>query len=67
VNSETIRCLIDALNGGPPRAFECLMSEGFCGKVTRTLSGMKAHQRTVHKFVPQAELFKDQAKEEVNS
>jgi hypothetical protein len=43
------------------------MSEGFCGKVTRTLSGMKAHQRTVHKFVPQAELFKDQAKEEVNS
>lgn len=65
MNSSTIRWLIDAENGGPPRAYECLLVTGLgyssdlvCGKVTRTLSGMRSHQRSVHSFEPQEKLFR---------
>lgn len=68
MNSKTVRWLVDVEAGGPPRAFECLLvtglgysSELVCGKVTRTLSGMRAHQRVVHAFQPQAELFSETA------
>jgi hypothetical protein len=69
VNQDTVRWLVDVENGGPPRAFECLLPNetGCCGKITRTLSGMKAHQRTVHAFVPQADLFKEESKAEVSA
>jgi hypothetical protein len=70
VNSDTVRWLVDAENGGPPRAFECLAKLGLgswhfykdgsgvpCGRVTKTLSGMRSHQRVVHGFKAQADLY----------
>jgi hypothetical protein len=63
IHSDIIRFLFDPLTGGPPRAFECTLvtglgysSEKVCGLVTRTLSGMRAHQRIVHDFTPQSKL-----------
>lgn len=77
MTSSTIRWLVDAENGGPPRAYECLLTmPGFtgndyedperevekhwvCGKVTRTLSGMRVHQKIIHFFEPQSNLFRE--------
>jgi len=66
VTSETITYLYDPLVSGPPRAYECkietpavragVKGTDTCGMVTRTLSGMRSHQRSVHGFVPQAKL-----------
>ena len=75
--TETIRWLFDLEVGGKPAAFLCLlyehpfhkvtpgtfMSKGGCGKVTRTLSGMKAHQKAVHGFKAQGALFGGKAEE----
>lgn len=67
MNSSTIRWLIDAENGGPPRAYECLIfvarKEKHCGAVTRTIRGMRSHQRSVHAFDPQPKLFREPAGE----
>lgn len=71
MTSETIRWLVDAADGGPPRAFECKLADGkpsgkACGAVTRTLRGMRSHQRSVHGFRAQKALFEvpvKQAKE----
>ena len=64
MTSETIRALSDMANGGPARAFECLLPDfrtckpdKLCGFVSRTLRGMRSHQRSVHGFRPQAKLF----------
>jgi hypothetical protein len=78
ITSETIRFLFDPLTGGPPRAFECKLDteewglngkvkEDACGAVTRTLSGMRAHQRIVHGFVPQSKLFSREGKDHASS
>jgi hypothetical protein len=71
IQSDVMTYLYDPLTGGPPRAYECkLCSCGgvkgktcilatdhkWCRTVTRTLSGMRAHQRIVHGFIPQAKL-----------
>ena len=38
--------LYDYATGGPPRAWECPN----CGKIVRTLSGVLAHKRVVHRL-----------------
>lgn len=63
------RPLYDTENGGPPRAFECLMFKGEtakytpllenrnpCGHVTRTERGMKTHLTVVHGFKAQLDI-----------
>lgn len=70
IQSETIRFLFDPLVGGPPRAFECRLDvdveeecpcggEQVCGKITKTLRGMRTHQLLVHGFKPQSEIFSE--------
>lgn len=61
--------LYDNERGGPPRAFRCeqniypkesALHRGNsqpCTRVTRTLSGMKSHLRSVHGIVFQLEIF----------
>jgi hypothetical protein len=66
IQSDIMTYLYDPLVGGPPRAYECkietpairagVRGSGICGAVTRTLSGMRSHQRSVHGFTPQAKL-----------
>lgn len=69
MNSSTIRWLFDSENGGPPRAYECLLGDSrtskprTCGAVTRTIRGMRSHQRSVHSFEPQEKLFSEPAGE----
>lgn len=62
LDSNTIRPLYDVHDGGPPRGFRCMIycyplghkKHGEqCYKVTRTLTGMKAHQRIIHGFKSQ--------------
>lgn len=66
LDSNTIRPLYDVKDGGPPKGFECQFQGGHgykcnhpdcipCGRVTRTLPGMRAHQRIVHGVKPQTE------------
>lgn len=69
MKSDTVRWLIDAENGGPPKAFLCILAGSSktneptvaefypCGVVTRTLRGMHSHQRSVHGFKAQKELW----------
>lgn len=69
-NSSIVRPLYDTLNGGPPKAFECLipkpgaehwhhdtMTYDPCGKITRTERGMRMHLKLVHHFEAQQCLF----------
>lgn len=71
-DSSIVRPLYDTLNGGPPKAFECLRptpqseqshyayeitSYHPCGKVTRTERGMRMHLKYVHNFEAQQCLF----------
>jgi hypothetical protein len=63
LDSDTIRPLYDVHDGGPPKGFECKI----ClrqpakfygrahGRVTRTLAGMRTHQRIVHGIKQQEE------------
>lgn len=62
MESEIIRELFDTANGGPARAFECLLPNWVrggvrmgkpCGAICRTLRGMRSHQLAVHTFKPQ--------------
>lgn len=57
--SESVRWLFDLAEGGSPKAFMCLLKvDGTsCGCVTRTLVGMRTHQRIVHQFKAQKEMF----------
>ena len=68
VENEYVRPLYDPVNGGPPRAFKCLLAKDagvrgrvlvmeWCNKVTRTEIGMKAHLKRVHCFEEQQCLF----------
>jgi len=65
MDSDVIRPLYDTENGGPARAFECLLLNWVrpgvkggkhCGVVTRTLRGMRSHQLYSHAFKPQAKI-----------
>lgn len=69
-DSEICRPLYDTLNGGPPRAFECLIPCDTddaiprvfsCGKVCRTERGMKMHLKLVHHFEAQQCLFQKES------
>ena len=62
MDPETVRKLYDTLNGGPPHAFECLLSVSgvpykLCGAVCKTQRGIRTHQWLVHRFKPQKQLF----------
>jgi hypothetical protein len=57
LDSQTIRPLYDVHDGGPPVGYRCrlitnanghLLKNGRCDRVTRTLNGMRSHQRIVH-------------------
>lgn len=72
IASETIRFLYDPLTGGPPRAFECKLCPDakvadtelhritrikvYSRTVTKSLRGMRVHQKLIHGFEPQAKL-----------
>lgn len=49
LENEYVRPLFDNINGGPPRAFECLQ----CHRVCRTERGIQMHLRFVHYFQEQ--------------
>ena len=65
-----IRPLMDQVDGGSPDAWMCLLnkfgilphipvpknSEYCCKRITKTLEGMRLHQKQVHKYTPQVEL-----------
>jgi len=63
LDSPTIRPLYDVHDGGPPVGFRCHIPLGTgydeakdrCHRVTRTLAGMRAHQRIVHGIKVQQE------------
>jgi hypothetical protein len=68
LDSATIRPLYDVHDGGPPKGFVCLAepcitetlvylkgNQIICGRVTRTLNGMRSHQRIVHGITSQQE------------
>lgn len=59
LDSQTIRPLYDVHQGGPPVGFRCMycwqckevchkIDRRECGRVVRTLAGMRSHQRIVH-------------------
>jgi hypothetical protein len=53
LDSSTIRPLYDVHDGGPPVGFRCCLQDNspytrLCNRVTRTLAGMRSHQRIVH-------------------
>jgi hypothetical protein len=58
LDSATIRPLYDVYNGGPPVGYRCNLMDvrrrpavrygSCCNRVTRTLNGMRSHQRIVH-------------------
>jgi len=60
LESQTIRPLYDVHDGGPPVGYRCIFGswtnntfhkhDGVlgCNRVTRTLAGMRTHQRIVH-------------------
>jgi len=66
LDSPTIRPLYDVRDGGPPVGFKCMLvfepkrkNDLYyvpCCRVTRTLAGMRTHQRIVHGIKPQQEL-----------
>jgi len=70
LDSPTIRPLYDVRDGGPPVGFRCMLNahekrawaihwshkQEHCNRVTRTLAGMRTHQRIVHGIKPQQEL-----------
>jgi hypothetical protein len=72
IQSETMRFLFDPLTGGPPRAYECKLcpdakiSDVELGRitaikvyprtVTKSLRGMRMHQKLIHGFEPQGKL-----------
>lgn len=58
-NDPAIRPLMDIVDGGPPKAWYCLLAGDIrdrCGKITKTLDGMRKHQEQVHGYTPQAEI-----------
>lgn len=68
LDSELIRPLYDVRDGGKPKGFRCMLSiccpkdqqgcihpHWYCERVTRTLSGMRTHQRIVHGIKVQSE------------
>lgn len=73
LENDYARPLVDFENGGPPKAFECLMSIRYknselhkilgrsehhhCGKITRTERGMRMHLKTVHNWEEQLCLY----------
>ena len=74
LDSPTIRPLYDVHNGGPPKGFRCEFGswtnntfhnqDGVkaCGRVTRTLSGMRTHQYRCHGIKQQLRLDFDSVK-----
>ena len=63
IGGQTIRWLYEVDEngkplGGGPSAFKCLIDT--CGAVTRTLSGMRTHQRIVHRLKEQEEMFEEE-------
>jgi hypothetical protein len=69
LDSEVIRPIYDVHDGGPPAGYRCCLNGWSttkvmrvrdlhkpCGRVTRTLAGMRTHQRIVHDFKAQGEL-----------
>jgi hypothetical protein len=63
LDSSIIRPLYDVHEGGRPKGYHCelchLMDDGSCNtpchRVTRTLAGMRTHQRIVHGIKQQQE------------
>jgi hypothetical protein len=65
LDSHTIRPLYDVHDGGPPVGFRCCLGGRgdsqthklwtACNRVTRTLAGMRTHQRIVHGIKQQQE------------
>jgi hypothetical protein len=61
LDSPTVRPLYDHRAGGPPKAYQCRirdirnMHSDLCGRIVRTLNGMRAHQRIVHGIKQQQE------------
>ena len=77
LDSQTIRPLYDVKDGGPPVGFRCQFRGGHsydcghpdcvpCARVTRTLAGMRSHQRIVHGIKLQQELCFDSVKATVD-
>ena len=73
ITSDLCRALFDLVDGGKPQAFKCIVrtAKGYplssgdlvCGKIVRTLAGMRAHLRQVHGWKAQAMLFEKTALE----
>lgn len=65
------RALFDVVDGGKPKAWQCIVSikviksygnntfigQGYCGKICKSLRGMKLHLKQIHNFREQSELF----------
>lgn len=72
MNSEVVRWLVDVENGELPRAFECLLQSQRtsapepCGKITRTITGMRCHLIRVHAFSAQDKLFPEAESEQAD-
>jgi len=60
------RALYNTVDGGAPSAWQCKIVVAFskepflipitCDRITRTLNGMKMHQKKVHGFTEQEEI-----------